>query len=69
MNLKVDFKPRDFKPADLTLHEMVEKYVMGFDNEFQTPAQQDLRAKLTARLKSSIFDRKDVRAFVEGLKA
>lgn len=43
----------DFKPTDLTLREMVEKYLNGFHAEFQTPEQQELASKIRARFAES----------------
>jgi hypothetical protein len=43
--------PLDFKPTDLTLREMVEKYLNGFWGEFQTPEQQELARKIRERVK------------------
>jgi hypothetical protein len=48
--LPVEVGPFNFKPTDLTLREMVEKYLNGFHSEFQTPTQQELARKIRVRL-------------------
>jgi len=59
MKIKVDFKP-----TDLTLREMVGKYLEGSKSDYESPARQHLRWQIIRRLQSSVLDRPDVRLFL-----